>query len=147
MTTKKISTCLIVIFLYLLIQGCTQPEDLITPVHLTLVPNVQSLQGVVDYTVTGKRMVLLTWRFDSTNTNIRSWDITRSINDTAAGAYIPLEIVRKPVSGFPFFPDSSGSLQNIVADSIDVYYRVIPNGIINNFIGQPSDVLHLILRK
>jgi hypothetical protein len=147
MTNKQIFTCLIVIFLYLLIQGCTQPEDLITPVHLTLVPNVQNLQGLVDYTVTGKRMVLLTWRFDSTNTNIRSWDITRSLGDTAAGAYIPLEIVRKPVSGFPFFSDSSGSLQNIVADSLDVYYIVIPNGIINNFIGQPSDVLHLILKK
>jgi hypothetical protein len=140
-------TCLVFNFVYLLLQACTEPQDLITPEHFTRVPKVQNLQGVSLLTPSGKRAVVLTWEYDTTNSNIRSWDVTRSINDTAATAYVPLEIVRKPAVGFPAYTDSSGSLQNFLPESLNVYYKIIPNGILNNFVGQPSDVLHMILRK
>jgi hypothetical protein len=147
MTVRDFFACLSVIFLYLLVQGCTEPQELITPTHVTRVPKVLNLQATVGITITGKRLVLLTWQYDTTNGNIRSWDITRSINDTAAAAFIPLEIVRKPAAGYPSYSDSSGSLQTFTADSLELYYRVIPNGITDNFVGQPSDLLHVILRK
>lgn len=147
MTKKQLFACLVFNFFYLLLQGCSEPQDLITPSHFTRVPKVLNLQGVVGFSLSGKRVIIVSWEYDSTNTDIRSWDVTRSINDTAAAAYIPLEIVRKPASGYPSYSDSSGSLQNIVTDSLDVFYKIIPNGIINNFVGQPSDVLHIILRK
>jgi hypothetical protein len=144
-----VSACLFIIFSYLLIEGCTEPEDLIAPTHFTRVPKVLNLQGTISFTATGKRQLLVTWEFDTLSANIRSWDITRSINDTSIVNFVPLEIIRKPTSGFPFYSDTSASFQSafMTADSLDVYYRTIPNGIINNFIGQPSDVLHMIVRR
>ena len=141
--------CLLVIFLYLLIEGCTQPEDLIAPTHFTRVPIVKNLQGTIGTTPTGKRQLLITWEYDTLSTNLRSWDITRNINDTSIVNFVPLEIIRKPVTGYPFYGDSSATFQSafMTTDSLDVYYRVIPNGIINNFVGQPSDVLHMIVRR
>lgn len=143
------SSCLLVIFLYLFIEGCTKPEDLITPTHFTLVPKVLNLQGTISSTPTGKRQLLITWEYDTSNTNIRSWDMTRNINDTSIVNFVPLEIIRKPAAGFPFYSDTSATFQsaNMDVDSLDIYYRVIPNGIINNFVGQPSDVLHMIVRR
>jgi len=141
--------CLLVILLYLLLEGCTKAEDLVTPTHLTLVPKVLYLQGTIGITPSGKRQLLITWEYDTLNTNIRSWDITRNISDTSIVNFVPLEIIRKPASGFPFYSDTIATFQsaNMATDSLDVYYRVIPNGIINNFVGQPSDVLHMIIRR
>src|SRR3990172_731835 len=99
--------CLPFIFLYLLVAGCTEPQDLITPTHFTRVPAVQNLQGAIGATSSGKRRILVTWTFDAQNTNIRSWDLTRSIDDTAAAAYVPLEIISKPAFGFPSYSDTS----------------------------------------
>lgn len=149
MKKSAIFACLTSIFLYLLVQGCTEPQDLITPTHFTRVPKVLNLQAAIGLTVSGKRLVLVTWEYDISNANVRSWDITRSLNDTSAGAFVPLEIIRKPAVGFPSYFDSSAVLQGqyMVTDSIDVYYKVIPNGILNNFVGQPSDVLHVIVRR
>ncbi|MEK6755896.1 MAG: hypothetical protein AABZ02_07070 [Bacteroidota bacterium] len=148
---KKLAVfaCLTLIFLYLLVHGCTEPQDLITPTHFTRVPGVLNLQGAVGFTPTGKRLVLVAWEYDTSNSNIRSWDLTRSVNDTSAAAFVPLEIIRKPASGFPSYSDTSAVLQghNMVTDSVDVYYKIIPNGVLNNFVGQPSDVLHVIVRK
>jgi hypothetical protein len=149
---KKLSLsfiCLLVILLYLLLEGCTKPEDLVTPTHLTLVPEVLHLQGTVGVTPSGKRQLLITWEYDTLNTNIRSWDITRNINDTSIVNFVPLEIIRKPAAGYPFYSDTIAAFQSafMTMDSLDVYYRVIPNGIINNFVGQPSDVLHMIVRR
>lgn len=137
--------CVLLNFFYLFFEGCTDPQDLITPTHFTRVPGVTNLQGSVGYTAGGRRHVLLTWNYDTTNSNIRSWDVSRSIDDTAIVQFIPLEIVRRPVSGYPFFVDSSGTLQNVIVDSLELYYRIIPNGG-DNYIGLPSDILHLILR-
>jgi hypothetical protein len=143
------SACVLVIFLYLFLQGCTKPEDLVTPTHFTRVPKVLNLQGTVGVTPTGKRQLLVTWQYDTTNTNIRSWDMTRNVNDTSIVNFVPLEIIRKPAIGFPFYSDTSAMFQSAFmdVDSLDVYYRVIPNGIINNFVGEPSDVLHMIVRR
>jgi len=144
-----IFVCLLAIMLYLHLEGCTKPEDLITPTHLTRVPEVLRLQGTIGTTPTGKRQLLVTWEYDTLNTNIRSWDITRNINDTTIINFIPLEIIRKPAAGFPFYSDTIATFQsiNMTTDSLDVYYRVIPNGITNNFVGKPSDVLHMIIRR
>ena len=141
--------CLLAIFLYLELEGCAKPEDLITPTHLTRVPEVLRLQGTIGTTPTGKRQLLITWEYDSLNTNIRSWDITRNINDTTIVNFVPLEIIRKPAAGFPFYADTIATFQSayMTTDSLDVYYRVIPNGITNNFVGKPSDVLHMIIHK
>ena len=140
--------CLPFIFLYLLIAGCTEPQDLITPTHFTRVPAVQNLQGAIGATPSGKRQILVTWTYDTQNSNIRSWDLTRSIDDTAAAAYVPLEIISKPAFGFPSYSDTSAIIQNdgFIFDSLDVYYKIIPNGG-DNFIGQPSDPLHVVVRK
>lgn len=145
----SLSACLLLIFLYLLLEGCSKPEDLITPTHFTRVPKVLNLQGTVNVIPTGKRQLLITWEYDTLNTNIRSWDIARNINDTSIVNFVPLEIIRKPATGFPFYSDTSATFQSayMTTDSLDVYYRVIPNGIINNFVGQPSDVLHIIIRR
>jgi len=143
-------TCLILNFLYFIFQGCTEPQELMAPPnqppHLTHVPQVLNLRGGIGFTVTGKRQVLLTWEFDTLNSNIRSWDINRSTNDTSAAAFIPLQIVRKPSSGYPYYIDSTGTLQFTTPDSVELYYKVIPNGL-DNFVGQASDILHVILRK
>jgi hypothetical protein len=142
--------CLLVILLYLLlVEGCTKPEELLTPTHMTLVPTVLRLQGAIGLTPTGKRQLLITWEYDTLNTNLRSWDITRNINDTTIANFVPLEIIRKPAAGFPFYSDTIATFQSdyMAVDSLDVYYRVIPNGIISNFVGQPSDVLHMIVRR
>ena len=74
--------------------------------------------------------------------------MTRSIDDTAAAAYVPLEIISKPAFGFPSYSDTSAIIQNegFIFDSLDVYYKIIPNGG-DNFIGQPSDPLHVVVRK
>jgi hypothetical protein len=140
--------CLLFIFLYLLIAGCTESQDLITPTHFTRVPAVQNLQGAIGATPSGKRQILVTWTYDTQNSNIRSWDLTRSIDDTAAAAYVPLEIISKPSAGFHLYSDTSAILQNdgFIFDSLDVYYRIIPNGN-DNFIGKPSDPLHIVVRK
>ncbi|HAV22112.1 MAG TPA: hypothetical protein DCX46_01165 [Bacteroidetes bacterium] len=141
--------CLQAIFLYLFfVAGCSEPQDLVTATHVTRVPEVQNLQGSVGFTSSGKRLILVTWLYDPRNANIRSWDLTRSINDTSVASYVPLEIIRKPTAGFPSYQDTSGSLQNssFTADSLDVYYKIIPNGT-DNFVGKPSDVLHVIIRK
>jgi hypothetical protein len=141
--------CLLVILLYLLLEGCTKPEDLLTPTHLTLVPKVLNLRGTIGVTPTGKRQLLIKWEYDTLSTNIRSWDITRNINDTTSDNYVPLEIISKPTRGYPSYSDTIATFQNsfMTTDSLNVYYRVIPNGIINNFVGQPSDVLLMIVRK
>jgi hypothetical protein len=143
------SVCLLAIFLYLFVEGCSKPEDLVAPTHFTRVPKVTNLQGTIGVTPTGKRQLLITWEYDTLSSNLRSWDITRNINDTSLVNFVPLEIIRKPATGYPFYSDSSSTFQSSVmtTDSLDVYYRVIPNGIINNFVGQPSDVLHMIVRR
>jgi hypothetical protein len=147
--TTPIFICLFVILLYLFLEGCTKPEDLLTPTHFALVPKVLHLQGTVGLTPSGKRQLLITWEYDTLNTNIRSWDITRNISDTTITNFVPLEIIRKPAGGYPFYSDTIAAFQNayMTTDSLDVYYQVIPNGIINNFVGQPSDVLHMIIRR
>lgn len=148
--TRKsvLSACLPFIFFYLLLQGCSQPNDTGEATHFDRVPRVLELQGALSTTPTGKRLILVTWKYDTQNSNIRSWDLTRSLRDTAAAAYVPLEIILKPSSGFPSYRDSSASIQNdaIVGDSLDVYYRIIPNGN-DNFVGRPSNVLHIVIRK
>jgi hypothetical protein len=143
------SVCLLAIFLYLLLEGCSKPEDLVAPTHFDRVPKVQNLQGTIGVTPTGKRQLLITWEYDTLGTNLRSWDITRNINDTSIVNFVPLEIIRKPVAGYPFYSDTIATFQSsfMTTDSLDVYYRVIPNGIINNFVGQPSNVLHMIVRR
>lgn len=148
MKKNKFFTCLLFIFSVLFNEGCTEPQDLIAPNHFTRVPPVLHLQGTVGSVPSGKRQILLTWEYDTLNVNIRTWDIARSINDTSSGAFVPLEIVRKSVSGYPLYSDTSGVLQsqNISTDSLDIFYKVTPNGM-DNFVGQPSDVLHIIVRK
>src|SRR3990172_707324 len=137
MKKSEVFACLTLIFFYLLVgHGCTEPQDLITPTHFTRVPKVLNLQGAVGFTPTGKRLVLVAWEYDTSNLNIRSWDLTRSINDTSVAAFVPLEIIRKPPLGFPSYSDTSAVLQshNMVTDSVDVYYKIIPNGVLNNFV-------------
>lgn len=148
MKKNKFFACLLFIFSVLFSEGCTEPQDLIAPTHFTRVPPVLHLQGTVGSVPSGKRQILVTWEYDTLNANIRAWDIARSINDTASGAFVPLEIVRKSASGFPWYSDTSGFLQsqNISTDSLDVFYKVTPSGV-DNFVGQPSDVLHIIVRK
>jgi hypothetical protein len=143
------SICLLAIFLYLLVEGCAEPEELVAPTHFTRVPKVSNLQGTIGVTPTGKRQLLITWEYDTLGTNLRSWDITRNINDTTSANFVPLEIIRKPATGYPFYSDTSATFQSayMATDSLDVYYRVIPNGITSNFVGQPSDVLHMIVRR
>jgi hypothetical protein len=139
--------CLVGLFSYLVLPGCTEPLGLIDPIHLTFVPNIQQLQATVGATPTGKRRVVLAWRYDTLNTNIRTWDIQRSIDDTTLASLNFLELVRKPDSGFPYYIDSSGQLQDLQLDSLDVYYRVVPNGDLRNYIGEPSGVVHVIVRR
>lgn len=149
MKKNGFSACLLSIFCYLLFEGCTEPQDLITPTHFTRVPKVLNLQGAVGFTPTGKRLVLLTWEYDTSNSNIRSWDVTRSVSDTSLAAFVPLEIIPKPTAGFPSYRDTSGSIQilPVGADSVDYYYRIVPNGSRDNFVGQPSDILHIIFKR
>lgn len=139
--------CLAGIFLYLALAGCTEPDNLLTPVHLTAVPGIDNFQANVGLTSTGKRRVLLTWRYDSLNTNIRSWDVQRSVNDSTRTSISFLELIRKPASGYPLFIDSTSVLQSMEVDSLDIWYRVVPNGIERNFIGQPSGIMHVIVRR
>jgi len=139
--------CLAGLFSYLVITGCTDPLDLIDPIHLTFVPNIQNLQAAVGSTPTGKRRVVLTWQYDTLNTNIRTWDVQRAIDDTTLAELNFLELVRKPAFGYPLYIDSSAQLQNIQLDSLDIYYRVIPNGDLRNYIGEPSGILHVIVRR
>jgi hypothetical protein len=139
--------CLAGLFSYLVLVGCTDPLGLIDPVHLTFVPNIQHLQAAVGSTPTGKRRVVLTWQYDTLNTNIRTWDIQRAINDTTIASLSFLELVRKPDHGFPIYIDSTSQLQSLQLDSVDVYYRVIPNGDLRNYIGEPSSILHVIVRR
>ncbi len=148
MKKNQLLTCLLFIFSFLFNEGCTDPQDLIAPTHFTRVPPVLHLQGALGFVPSGKRQILLTWEYDTLNANIRTWDVTRSINDTASGAFVPLEIVRKSASGYPFYSDTSGVIQsqNISTDSLDIFYKVIPNGM-DNFVGQPSDVVHIIVRR
>lgn len=149
MKKNQVFTCLLFIFFYLFIEGCTDPQELIAPTHFTRVPPVLNLQGTVGFTPSGKRIVRLRWEYDTLNTNIRSWDVTRSVNDTSLAAFIPLEIVPKPLFRFPSYADSSGTVQTVPvgADSVNLYYRIIPNGVQDNFIGQPSPRLHVIFRR
>lgn len=140
-------TCLAGLFSYLLVAGCTEPIDIVDPIHLTFVPEVLELQAHVGSTTGGKRRVLLTWLYDSLNTNIRTWDIQRAINDTTLVALSFLDFVRKPDAGYPIYVDSSSQFQTIQADSLDVYYRVIPNGNLLNFVGRPSAILHVIVPR
>jgi len=151
LSEKFFFACLLMIFIYLSVEGCSSPADIPSvPQHYNFVPDVENLQAEVGRSVTGYRRVLLTWQFDTTNSNIRSWDVYRSINDTAQWKFDPLGLVNKPQIGFPLFVDSSGVLQftdtpNI--DSLELYYRVVPNGQIRSYIGKPSDILHVIVYK
>ncbi len=142
-----ILACLAGLISYLVIAGCTDPIDIVDPIHLSFVPEVQELQAAVGSTPMGKRRVLLTWRYDTLNTNIRTWDIQRSINDTTLASLSFLEFVRKPDAGFPIFTDSSSQLQGLQTDSVDVYYRVIPNGDLRNYVGRPSTILHVVVPR
>jgi len=139
--------CLGGLISYLVISGCADPLDLVDPIHLRFVPNIQQLQAAVGSTPNGKRRVVLTWRYDTLNTNIRTWDIQRAIDDTTISALSFMELVRKPAFGFPIYIDSSAQLQNIQFDSLDVYYRVIPNGELRNYVGEPSAILHVIVPR
>lgn len=143
--------CFLTMFLYFVLSGCTDPASLpAVPEHYTLVPSVDYLQASVGKSKSGKHMVVLAWHYDTLNTNIRSWDIYRTITDTAQGAYRIEGSLLKPSRGFPAFADSSGELQFLdipSPDSIDVYYRVIPNGQTRGFVGKPSDNLHVIVYK
>jgi hypothetical protein len=142
-----IITCLAGLFSYLVGAGCTDPIAIVDPIHLSFVPEVQELQANVGSTSAGRRRVLLTWQYDTLNSNIRTWDIQRSINDTTIATLSFLEFVRKPDFGYPIFVDSSSQLQGIQTDSLDVYYRVIPNGDLRNYVGRPSTILHVIVPR
>lgn len=142
-----IFTCLAGLFSYLVGAGCTEPIGIVDPIHLTFVPEVQEFQAHVGYTSAGRRRVMLTWRYDSLNTNIRTWDIQRSINDTTIASLSFVDFVRKPDSGFPLYVDSSSQFQAIQPESLDVYYRVIPNGDLRNYVGRPSAILHVIVPR
>ncbi|OGU71643.1 MAG: hypothetical protein A3H45_06905 [Ignavibacteria bacterium RIFCSPLOWO2_02_FULL_55_14] len=139
--------CVVGLFLYLGVGGCTEPEGLITPTHLTSVPNVQDLQAATGVSRTGKRYVLLIWRYDTLNTNIRSWDVERLENDSATVKLEFFDLVRKPTWGFPWYADSSARLQSFEEDSIEFYYRIIPTGLNNNFVGEPSKIVHVLVRR
>ncbi len=139
--------CLLLIFSYLGAAGCTDPLDLIEPVHLTSVPKVEQFQASLGITKGGKRSVLLAWTYDSSQTNLRSWDVQRTVNDTAEASLSFWDLVARPISGFPYYVDSSGTLQNFTSDSLDLYYRVLPNGMTGNFVGEPSPRLRVIVRQ
>ena len=149
MSRKKtvLWTCLLPIFSYLVVGGCTDPQALITPDHLTKVPGIQELQASVGFTSSGKPRVLLSWKYDSTSTNLRSWDVQRAINDSAQRSLSFFETVPKPTAGYPSYADSSGAFQSFTSDSLNIYYRIVPNGIRDNFVGEPSPRLHVILRR
>lgn len=139
--------CLAGLFSYLVVAGCTDPIGIVDPIHLTFVPEIQELQAHVGSTSAGRRRVMLTWRYDTLNTNIRTWDIQRSINDTIIANLSFLDFVRKPDLGYPVYVDSSSQFQGIQSDSLDVYYRVIPNGDLRNYVGRPSAILHVIVPR
>jgi hypothetical protein len=143
--------CLLLIFLYFVLGGCTDPSSLpAIPEHYTLVPSVDNLQAIVGISTTGKRMIVLSWRYDTTNTNIRSWDVLRTITDTSQGAYLIEQSILKPSQGYPSYIDQSEKLQFLETpspDSIDVYYRVVPNGQTRGYTGKPSDNLHVVVYK
>jgi hypothetical protein len=143
--------CLLSLFLYLVLSGCTDPTSLpAVPEHYTLVPSVDFLQASVGRNSAGKRMVVLAWHYDTLNTNIRTWDVRRSIADTAQGNLKLEGSVLKPTRGFPAFVDLSDELQFLQTpspDSIDVYYRVIPTGQTRGYEGKPSDILHVVVYK
>jgi hypothetical protein len=145
--TPLVVTCLAGLFSYLVGAGCTEPVGIVEPIHLTFVPEVQDLQAHVGLTSGGRRRVLLTWRYDTLNTNIRTWDLQRSINDTTIASLSFVDFVRKPDSGYPFYVDSSSQFQAIQPESLDVYYRVIPNGDLRNYVGRPSAILHVIVPR
>src|SRR5512139_1452096 len=97
-------SCLLAFFFYLVFDGCADPHALITPTHLTSVPGVRDLQASVGTTPGGRHRVLLTWQYDSLNRNIRSWDIQRSVNDSAVSTLSFFDFVRVPdAGGYPFF--------------------------------------------
>lgn len=139
--------CLQGLLLYLALGGCTEPIGLITPTHLTSVPNVQALQAATGISGSGKRFVLLTWRYDTLNTNIRSWDVERAENDSALAKLVFFDLVSKPTFGYPRYADSSSRLQSFPEDSIELFYRIVPTGLNNNFIGEPSQILHVRFRR
>ncbi len=143
--------CLLTVFLYLSLSGCTDPASIPeVPQHYTYVPTVDQLQGATSRTRSGKRQVVLTWQFDTTNTNIRSWDIRRTITDTTEAEFRIEGSVLKPAFGYPAFVDSSDDLQFLditSPDSVDVYYRIIPNGNLRSYVGKRSETLHILLYK
>jgi hypothetical protein len=140
-------TCLAGLFSYLVGAGCTDPIGIVDPIHITFVPEVQQLQAHVGSTSAGKRRVMLTWRYDTLNTNIRTWDIQRAVNDTIIANLSFLDFIRKPDFGYPIYVDSSSQFQDLQSDSLDVYYRVIPNGELRNYVGRPSAILHVIVPR
>ena len=152
MVTRSVfPACLLSIFLYLTLAGCTDPASIpAVPLHYTYVPMVLNFQAETAKSPIGTRLVWLTWQFDTTSTNIRSWDVYRNSIDTIKGNYAPLGLVSKPSRGYPYFIDSTcgAPFLNIPApDSLDIYYYIVPNGQLRSYIGKPSDIVHVVMYK
>lgn len=139
--------------LTLVLISCNDDRGLIPNTHDGRVPDVINLVYMVDSTVISKKLLVrLSWGYDSLRygtdrekANLRDWEVYRSFNDTASVLFSS-----RGRTFFPQFIDSSNEIRPGNRDSVVLFFKVYPAGYTSDniqFIGKPSDVINVIIRK
>ncbi len=134
----------------ILYSGCDSERALIPDSHNNRVPEITNLSFKVDTNASSQKVVTITWGYDSVKygtdriqANLRDWEVYRSANDT-------LQFTPRGRPAFPIWVDSSPEVQPRGNDSVVIYYRIFPNGYVQNniqFVGKPTPIIRIVVRK
>ncbi len=140
----------LIIAVVVMLAGCEAERNLIPNAHDGRVPDILDLTYKVDTNASRQKVITLRWRYDSLKygtdriaANLRDWEIYRSANDTA-------QFTSRGKTFFPIWVDSSPEVQPAGRDSVIIFYKIFPNGYpVDNiqFVGRPSEILRIIVRK
>lgn len=140
--------------LFLMVSlGCDEDRIVRPNTHDGRVPDVINFTYKIDTTAATKKLaVRLTWNYDTVRygtdrekANLRDWEVYRSFNDTAS-----IFFQSRGRTFFPQFTDSSNEIRPGEREQVVIFYKVYPAGYtVNNiqFIGKPSEVLNVIIKK
>lgn len=133
----------ILIVIILLLIGCEPERSIIPNTHDNRVPKIINVTAWVDSVSPTRKVVRIRWAKDTLKQytdQVKNWEVFRSLNDTA----------QFTSRGTTFTPEWNDASVYRTDRDVTVYYKIYPNGestTQGQFIGKPSDIIQLIVRK
>ncbi|MEW6062740.1 MAG: hypothetical protein AB1600_12445 [Bacteroidota bacterium] len=125
------------------IIGCEPERSIVPNTHDNRVPEIINVTAWVDSISPTRKVVRIRWAKDTLKQytdQLKNWEVFRSLNDTA-------QFTSRGTTFIPAWDDASVHRTD---RDVTVFYKIFPNGELTTkgqFIGKPSDVIKLTVRK